>query len=228
MTMERVGVIVPAAGRGTRMRGEDKLFLRLCGKPLLAWCIDTLERCDLVTDVVVALNPDTIAPGEELCRTRGWTKTRFCLGGDRRQDSVGHALRAIGAVDWVIVHDGDRPFLTRELLEEGLRSARETGVAVASVPVKDTVKVADESNNVLRTLERDVLRAVQTPQVFRADIIRDAYAGMSGTVTDDAMLAERLGCTVRLYPGSYQNLKVTTPEDLLMARSIAERWGDAT
>ncbi len=226
--MERVGVVVPAAGRGTRMRGEDKLFLSLGGKPLLAWCIDTLERCDLVTDVVVALNPDTLALGEELCRTRGWAKTRFCLGGDRRQDSVGNALRAIGEVGWMIVHDGDRPFLTQELLEEGLRSARETGVAVAAVPVKDTVKVADESNNVLRTLERDTLRAVQTPQVFRADIIRDAYAGMSGAVTDDAMLAERLGCTVRLYPGSYRNLKVTTPEDLLMARSIAERWGDAT
>ncbi len=228
MAMERVGAVVPAAGCGTRMRGEEKLFLCLCGKPLLAWCMDTLERCDLVTDVVVALNSDTIAVGEELCRTRGWTKIRFCLGGDRRQDSVGNALRAIGAVDWVIVHDGDRPFLTQELLEEGLRSARETGVAVASVPVKDTVKVADESNNVLRTLERDMLRAVQTPQVFRADIIRDAYAGMSGAVTDDAMLAERLGWTVRLYPGSYQNLKVTTPEDLLVARSIAERWGTAT
>ncbi len=226
--MERVGVVVPAAGRGTRMRGEDKLFLCLGGKPLLAWCVDTLESCDLVTDVVVALNPDTLALGEELCRTRGWAKTRFCLGGDRRQDSVGNALRAIGEVGWMIVHDGDRPFLTQELLEEGLRSARETGVAVAAVPVKDTVKVADESNNVLRTLERDTLRAVQTPQVFRADIIRDAYAGMSGAVTDDAMLAERLGCTVRLYPGSYRNLKVTTPEDLLMARSIAERWGDAT
>ena len=225
--MERVGVVVPAAGRGTRMRGEDKLFLCLGGKPLLAWCVDTLERCDLVTDVVVALNSDTVALGEELCLTRGWTKTRFCLGGDRRQDSVEHALRAIGAVDWVIVHDGDRPFLTRELLEEGLRSARETGVAVAAVPIKDTVKVTDESNNVLRTLERDTLRAVQTPQVFRADVIRDGYAGISGTVTDDAMLAERLGLTVRLYPGSYQNLKVTTLEDLLVARSIAERWGTA-
>jgi 2-C-methyl-D-erythritol 4-phosphate cytidylyltransferase len=227
LAKERVGAVIPAAGRSTRMRGEDKLFLCLCGKPLLAWCMDTLERCHLVTDVVVALNSDTIALGEGLCRTRGWTKARFCLGGDRRQDSVGNALRAIGAVDWVIVHDGDRPFLTQELLQEGLRFARETGVAVASVPVKDTVKVADESNNVLRTLEREVLHAVQTPQVFRADIIREAYAGMSGTVTDDAMLVERLGCTVRLYPGSYQNMKVTTPEDLLMARAIAERWGAA-
>ncbi len=228
MATERVGAVIPAAGRGTRMRGEDKLFLNLGGKPLLAWCMDTLERCHLVTDVVVALNSDSIAQGEELGRERGWAKARFCLGGDRRQDSVGNALQAIGTVDWVIVHDGDRPFLTQELLEEGLRSARETGAAVASVPVKDTVKVADESNNVLRTLERDVLRAVQTPQVFRAEIIGNAYAGVSGMVTDDAMLVERLGFTVRLYPGSYQNLKVTTPEDLLMARAIAEKWGTAT
>ena len=226
--MERVGAVIPAAGRSTRMRGEDKLFLNLGGKPLLAWCIDALERCCLVTDVVVALNPDTIALGEELGRSRGWTKASFCLGGDRRQDSVGNALQAIGAMDWIIVHDGDRPFLTQEILEEGLRSARETGVAIASVPVKDTVKVVDELDNVLRTLERDALRAVQTPQVFRADIIRDAYVGMSGTVTDDAMLVERLGLTVRLYPGSYQNLKVTTPEDLLVARAIAQQWGVAT
>ena len=225
MTQERVAAIVPAAGGSTRMGGEDKIFLSLCGKPLLAWCVDTLEQSPVVTEVVVALSSAAVCLGEELASARGWSKTRFCCGGSRRQDSVGNAIRAISSAGWVIVHDGDRPFLTASLLETGLHTARKTGVAVAAVPVKDTVKVVADSGEVVQTLDRSTLRLVQTPQVFRADILRRIHETVADTVTDDAMLAEQIGCIVRLYEGSYTNLKVTTPDDLLTARAIAAAWG---
>ena len=226
--MERVGAIVPAAGQSSRMGGVDKLFAPLGGRPLLSWCVETLEACEVVTQIVVSVASTQSEAVEQMRRERGWMKTRLAPGGPRRQDSVANALAALGQVDWVLVHDGDRPFLDESLIVEGLRAARETGVAVASVPVKDTVKVVDGQGVVVATLDRATLRAVQTPQVFRADIMRRAYSDIEQTVTDDAMLAERLGFTVRLYAGSYDNLKVTTPDDLLAAQAIGRRWGGRT
>jgi 2-C-methyl-D-erythritol 4-phosphate cytidylyltransferase len=222
--MERVGVIVPAAGRSERMTGVDKLFLPLGSRPLLAWCLDTLEKSPVVARIIVSVSPERISDAEAMSRERKWMKTAFVRGGARRQDSVASALDALGAVDWVLVHDGDRPFLTEALIAQGLHAARETGVAVACTPVTDTVKVVDAEGLVVTTLERDTLRAVQTPQVFRADIIRRAYSDIEETVTDDARLAERLLYAVRLYPGSHDNVKVTTPDDLLVAQAIAGRW----
>lgn len=221
--MQRVGAIVPAAGRSERMAGIDKLFLPLEDRPLLAWCVDTLEGSPLVERVVVAVSRRRLTDVEQLARERGWAKSSFVPGGERRQDSVARALEALDGVDWVLVHDGDRPFLDEALIVDGLRAAQATGVAVAAVPVTDTIKLMDADGMVLSTPERDALRAVQTPQVLRADIMRDAYSRMQQTVTDDSMLAERLGYAVRLYPGSSENLKVTTPDDLIVAQAIARR-----
>jgi len=206
------------------MGGRDKLFLPLVGRPLIAWCIDTLEQCDIIAEVVVAVNELGLERVARLCEARGWRKTRLCLGGARRQDSVSAALRVVGRVDWVLVHDGDRPFLTERMILDGIDAARETGAAVAAVPSKDTIKVVDANGMVVQTLERDTLRAVQTPQVFRSDVLRRAYDRSEEAVTDDATLAERAGALVRLYEGAYDNLKVTTPDDLTVARAIARRW----
>jgi 2-C-methyl-D-erythritol 4-phosphate cytidylyltransferase len=206
------------------MSGVDKLFLPLGGRPLLAWCVETLERHSAIDDIVISIAAERMDEARRLKEQRGWRKVRLVTGGARRQDSVARALELLGQVDWVLVHDGDRPFLETVLVDSGLRAARETGVAVAAVPVKDTVKSVDGDGLVVATLDRDALRAVQTPQVFRADIIRRAYAAATATVTDDAMLAERLGYPVRLYEGSYDNLKVTTPDDIIVAETIARRW----
>ena len=221
--MERVGAIVPAAGQSVRMAGIDKLFVPLCDRPLLAWCVEALESSVLVGEVVISVAAQTANLVERMAQERGWRKTRLVEGGVRRQDSVMNALKILNDVDWIIVHDGDRPFLTDALIERGLCSARETGVAVAAVPLKDTVKMVKD-NMVVRTLDRDDLRAVQTPQIFRTEILREAHVGFGNTVTDDATLAEGLGCRVRLYDGSHENLKVTTPDDLVLARAIANRW----
>lgn len=226
--MERIGAVVPAGGRSARMGGVDKLFVSLSGRPLLAWCVEALEAHDLVVEIVVAVAPERIADARRIASARGWAKTRLVEGGVRRQDSVAHGLAALGEVDWVVVHDGDRPFLDARLIADGLHAARSTGVAVASVPVTDTVKRIGTDGVVVATLDRGMLRAVQTPQVFRADIIRRAYADVDETVTDDAVLAERLGYAVRLYDGAYDNVKVTMPDDLAIAEVIARRRGTET
>ena len=219
--MASVAAIVPAAGRSERMGRKDKLLLSLGGKPLLAWCVETLESCESVDRVVIAVSPDRMSRYERLLSERGWKKSRLCEGGVRRQDSVAAALPYVSDADIVMVHDGDRPFLTQRMVEEGLRIAGEVGAAVAAVPVKDTIKLVGSDGVVHRTLDRDELRAIQTPQVFSCELLVQAYASMCADVTDDAALVEQLGHKVRLFVGAHENLKVTTPEDLLLARAIA-------
>ena len=150
-----------------------------------------------------------------------WKKVAdVCTGGRRRQDSVAAGLKLLGQCEWVIIHDGARPLLTQELIMRGLEAAVETGAAVAAVPVTDTIKLAGDHQIVIETPPRSNLWAVQTPQIFRFDIIKEAYRQAKGDVTDDAMLVEQIGGKVKLYMGSYDNLKITTPRDLAIAELL--------
>jgi 2-C-methyl-D-erythritol 4-phosphate cytidylyltransferase len=218
----KVGVVIVAAGSGQRMGGINKLFIPLGGKPLLAWSVDTCQGCSFITQVVLVLNDKDLNRGEKLKQERGWSKVALCPGGVRRQDSVREGLRQIGDCDWVMIHDGARPFLTLDLIESGLKAARETEAAVAAVPVKDTIKLAADERLIGETLQRDKLWAAQTPQIFSFDVITRAYEKLTEEVTDDAAAVERLGYKVKLYIGDYKNIKVTTLEDLALARIIAK------
>jgi len=202
----------------------NKLFAPLRGKPLLAWSVDTCQRHNLVQQIVLVLNERDFARGQKLKEQRGWCKVTLCRGGLRRQDSVKEGLKQIKACDLVVIHDGARPFLTPDLIEDGLKAARRTGAALAAVPVKDTIKLADSRKLVKQTLSREELWAVQTPQIFSFDMIIRAYENLTTEVTDDAAAVERLGYRVQLYMGDYRNIKVTTPEDLALARIIAKEW----
>jgi 2-C-methyl-D-erythritol 4-phosphate cytidylyltransferase len=206
------------------MVGMNKLFASLSGKPLLAWSVDTCQRCSLVRQIVLVLNNKDLGRGQELKKERGWSKLVLCLGGARRQDSVKQGLGQVRSCDWVMIHDGARPFLTPDLVENGLKMAGEFGAAVAAVPVKDTVKLADSRDLIKETLQRDRLWAAQTPQTFSLDIITKGYENLTTEVTDDAAAVERLGYKVHLYMGDNKNIKVTTPEDLALARIIAREW----
>jgi 2-C-methyl-D-erythritol 4-phosphate cytidylyltransferase len=206
------------------MVGMNKLFASLSGKPLLAWSVDTCQRCSLVRQIVLVLNNKDLGRGQELKEERGWSKLVLCLGGARRQDSVKQGLGQVRSCDWVMIHDGARPFLTPDLVENGLKMAGEFGAAVAAVPVKDTVKLADSRDLIKETLQRDRLWAAQTPQTFSLDIITKGYENLTTEVTDDAAAVERLGYKVHLYMGDNKNIKVTTPEDLALARIIAREW----
>ncbi len=219
--MVRIGAVIVGAGRSERM-GADKVFTPLFGKPLLAWSVDVCQNYEPITQITIVLNENNLNTGQRLTAERGWTKViSVCLGGPRRQDSVSEGLKRLEGCKWIIVHDGARPFLTVDLLDAGLEAAKLTGAAAAAIPVKDTIKLSDNDGIVKETLQRSQLWTIQTPQVFRFDVIRKAYEQSNENVTDDASLVEMSGGQVKLYMGSYKNIKITTPEDLALAEVLA-------
>jgi 2-C-methyl-D-erythritol 4-phosphate cytidylyltransferase len=226
MVPDRVAAIIVAAGESRRMGGVDKAFTLLGGKPVLARAVDAFQKCGSVHQIVLVVNEQNLERCRQLVAESGWSKvTDVCPGGKRRQDSVAEGLSHLSHCDWVIIHDGARPLLTVDLIEHGLEAARETGAAVAAVPVTDTIKVAGDDRIVHQTPPRRNLWAVQTPQVFRFDIIAEAYHQAKVEVTDDASLVEQLGYKVKLYMGSYVNIKVTAPDDLALAEILWQKQG---
>lgn len=220
----KLGVVIVAAGTSQRMGGINKLFASLMRKPLLAWSVDTCEGYSSIQQIVLVLNNKDLAQGQKLKKERNWSKVALCLGGARRQDSVKAGLKQIEDCDLVMIHDGARPFLTSDLIEDGLKVVQETGAAVAAVPIKDTIKLANDERLTGKTIQRDRLWAAQTPQIFSFNVITRAYENLVAEVTDDATAVERLGRKVQLYMGDYRNIKVTTTEDLQLARIIARKW----
>ncbi|MFC2122090.1 2-C-methyl-D-erythritol 4-phosphate cytidylyltransferase [Bacteroidota bacterium] len=220
-SQKKVCAIIAAAGGSRRMGGVDKVFALLGGRPVLARVIDAFEQCDSVDRVIVVVSEASLERCRQLMAGEKWSKVAdVCLGGERRQDSVLAGLNRLGKCDWVIVHDGARPLVTPDMIDRGLSEAQETGAAIAAVPVTDTIKVAGDDGLVSQTPPRQNLWAVQTPQVFRFDIISEAYCQAKDEVTDDASLVEQLGYKVKLYMGSYDNIKVTTPADLALAEIL--------
>jgi 2-C-methyl-D-erythritol 4-phosphate cytidylyltransferase len=215
-----VGAVIAAAGSSTRMGGEDKLFAPLVGRPLLAHVLAAVQECPLVDRIVLVLSSGNLQRGREVAAQHGIDKlSAVCSGGPRRQDSVRLGLEALGPCDWVLVHDGAR-LLVEPAISEGLAAARETGAAVPAVPIPDTVKTAGPDGIVDSTVDRSRLWAVQTPQVFRYDLLLRAHREVSADVTDDASMLEALGLPVKLFPGSPLNMKVTSPRDLRTAEAL--------
>lgn len=215
-----MGLIVVAAGSATRMQGVDKIFLPVLGVPLIAYSVEALASSPLVGSFVLVLGAHNVAAGERLAAERGWDKLAgVCEGGARRQDSVKQGLDKLSSYPWVAVHDGARPLPGPGILERGLQAAQETGAAVAAVPAKDTIKVVSDDGVVEATPSRSSLWMVQTPQVFACDILESAHRTCVESFTDDAAMVESMGHKVRVFEGSYANLKVTTPEDLPMVEA---------
>lgn len=217
---QKVGAVIVAAGHSIRMGGIDKMFAPLGGKPVLAYTVSAFESAPSVDRIAVVLSESNLDRGRDLAIAEQWQKVcAFIPGGALRQDSVRAGLTALPDSEWFIIHDGARPLVSVKLIEAGLEAAEETGGAVAAVAVVDTIK--EESDGFIAlTPPRGNLRAAQTPQVFRADIIKAAYRHTPGAVTDDASLAEALGYKIKLYPGSRRNLKITTPNDLIYAEIL--------
>jgi 2-C-methyl-D-erythritol 4-phosphate cytidylyltransferase len=224
---ERVAAVVVAAGSSQRMQGINKTWAMLGQKPLLAHSICAFEESGLIDDLVVVLAKDALIEGQRLHEQEGWrTICAMCPGGARRRDSVLCGLEALSpAPDYVLIHDGARPFITRALIEQGLAAARQHGAATAAVPVKDTIKRAGPDGLVLETLDRASLWSIQTPQVFAYDLILNAHRSIDPAwdATDDAALVERAGHPVALFMGAYENIKITTPTDLLIAEALLHK-----
>jgi 2-C-methyl-D-erythritol 4-phosphate cytidylyltransferase len=212
--------IVLAGGQSTRM-GFDKMFADLDGEPVLARSVAAFESCSDVAIIVLVAAASSMDRVRLLVEQKGWAKVRAVVtGGTRRQDSVANGLGSIADSAVVAIHDGARPLVTTDTISTGIHLAREAGAAVPVVPIADTVKVVDSDGIVIRTLDRATLRAAQTPQVFQIHIIQAAHRTIRDEVTDDAAMAELCGATIISYPGDRRNLKITTPEDLEIARVL--------
>ena len=209
------------------MEGENKLLLPLDGIPVLARTLMALNGAELVDEIVVAVREEDLLPTGDLCRIYGVSKpVKIVRGGETRLASVlAASLECREDAAFLAVHDGARPLAEPELIDRVVALAHRTNAAAPAVPVKDTIKVIRD-NVVVSTPPREELRAIQTPQVFDAQLLRAALqaAAASGVeVTDDCSAVERLGKEVYLTEGSYENLKITTPEDLLLAEGLLRR-----
>ena len=221
---ESCSVVVVAAGSATRMEGIDKIMTPLGGEPLLLHALTPFQASDMVSEIVIVTREDKMVQIGTLCSQKGLDKVkRIVKGGETRTESVWAGIKAASASAGLIaIHDGARPFVTREIVEETIRTAMARSAAAPAIPVKDTVKRAEEGV-VTETLERSGLFAIQTPQIFAAPLIR---VGIQKAVeeklslTDDCAAVERLGCPVALTAGSEENIKITTQYDLILGEAI--------
>ncbi len=220
-------VIVAAAGSSRRMEGQNKLMLPLDGIPVLARTLLALDGSRLIDEIVVAVREEDLLPTGDLCRLYGVTKpVKIVRGGESRLDSVlAAAMECREDAVFLAVHDGARPLADPELIDRVVALAHRTNAAAPAVPVKDTIKVVRDGR-VESTPDRALLQAVQTPQVFDAQLLRAALQSaqtLGAEITDDCSAVERLGKEVYLTEGSYENIKITTPEDMLLACELLRR-----
>jgi len=226
--MKAIAVIV-SAGKGHRfMEVRKKQFHFLGEKSILAHTLDKFETCPLIRSSLLVVGQEDMdyCLKEVIEKYKFQTVSQIIPGGKRRQESVKNGINALPKdADIVVIHDGVRPFVTQGMIEDSIHSAVRYGAVVLAMPVKDTIKMSNPDGTVLKTLDRESLWQVQTPQTFQVNIIKEAYcrATEDGFIgTDDASLVERLGVKVHILPGSYTNIKVTTPEDLLWANLFAK------
>ena len=218
--MSRAAAILLAAGRSARMLGLEKTLAPLSGVPVAAHSLRAFAACASIDAIVIVSNSANHSTLTQLAAEHGAGKvTAVVLGGKRRQDSVAQGLQALPPCDLVVVHDTARPLVTVEMIERGLALAAQHGAATVASRIHDTVKESQDGF-VQRTLKRENLWAVQTPQTFARALLERAHAAANEDVSDDAMLVEVLREPVALYEGPASNLKVTTPEDLVIAEAL--------
>ena len=228
---EKITAIVLSAGQGKRMHSKvQKQFLEIQDHPVLYYSLRCFQDSRLIDDIILVTGNDMISYCKnEIVDHYSFTKvSNVIAGGKERYDSVYQGLLACTDTDYVFIHDGARPFITEEILERGLAGVRETGACVVGMPSKDTVKLSDEDGFVGMTPERKQVWTIQTPQIFSYALIRKAHESIRkkdmSMITDDAMVVEQeSGVKVRLVEGSYQNIKITTPEDLDVAEVFLKK-----
>lgn len=227
-----IGAVVLAGGQGKRMESDiQKQYMMLCGKPLIAYALEAFEKSSVEQLVLV-----TAAGEEETVRRRiveafGFSKViSVVAGGKERYHSVYEGLKALKNCEYVLIHDGARPLVSAEMIERAILGAKNHKACAVGMPVKDTIKISDENGFAAATPDRSCLWQVQTPQAFSYTLVRSAYDKIMAEpklqtgITDDAMVVESCtSCKVKLIKGSYENLKVTTPEDMILAEALIQR-----
>ena len=229
--MRQVTAIILAAGEGQRFKAKiSKPLVKINSRPMVIYSLRAFSKHPWVKDIIVVANKINRGRIIKQIRQYGIGKVKgVVIGGRRRQDSAMNGLQAIDSrTNLVLIHDAVRPFIDRGIISSLIKKAQNGGAAIVGVPVKATIKevVSRQSSVVSKTLDRSRLWEIQTPQAFKKDLILKAYQKFGNLdVTDDAMLAEKLGARVSVVSGSYNNIKVTTPEDLAVAEAIAKKIG---
>ena len=229
--MVKTYAVILAAGQAKRMNAnKNKMFLEL-KKPILAHTIETFEDCVEIGKIILVVNENEILAAQEVVKAHGFRKViKFVNGGAHRQQSSYNGVMAVEAEDddILIVQDGARPFIRHTTIGASIRDAIEHGASVVAVPAKNTIKTADVDLFVDKTLDRNILWEIQTPQTFKYKIIKEAHerAKQDGFLgTDESVLVERHGVKVKLTQGHYDNIKITTPDDLILAEHIIRKSG---
>ena len=221
----KVTAIVPAAGKGLRFKSNiAKPLVRLNKKPILIHTLDVLSKHNLINDIIVVFNKKDLKDLRSKIKKFKLKKIKkIIVGGSTRRQSVENGLSCIdSSCDFVLIHDGVRPFIEKKTISSVIQAAKRNEAAIVAVPVKPTIKrINSVSLKIKNTLNRNILWEAQTPQVFKRDIILKAYNRFkSKKFFDDASLVERMGYTVKIVKGSYKNIKITTQEDLVFAKAI--------
>lgn len=223
------GIVIPAAGQGKRMGiGVNKQFIKIHDKPILIHTVEKFQKLEWVKEIIVVAHPDEVEIVQSMLTEYGLSVNAVVPGGLERQDSIYNGLKLL-KTDYVMVHDGARPFIKEKQLNHLWDVVRKHDAAVLGVPVKETIKVVDEQGAIQSTPDRKSLWSIQTPQAFLLSILKEAYEQAKKDQflgTDDASLVERLKMEIPVVEGDYHNIKITTPEDLIMANIILEHWSE--
>ena len=222
----KVSAIIPAAGLGIRMGSNvPKQFLLLNGKPILHHTLSVLGECSIVDEIVLVVSEKEVAKARQEMQNFHPKVTQIIAGGKERQDSVANGLQSLDSeTDIVVIHDGVRPFVSPDVIQETVEVARDFGSAITAIPVSDTIKKVNEEGQVERTIDRSGLWRVQTPQTFQVSLLKEAFEKAQSDNfygTDESSLIEYLGREVRVVLGSEFNIKITRSEDLILGETIA-------
>lgn len=224
-----ISAIIVSAGESQRMAGLDKIFAPILNKPVINYSISTFAECPEISEIVVVLAKSSIDKFKALLKQSNWQKPiSYCVGGASRQDSVMAGLSLLNPCDLVIIHDGARPCITKEIVHRAINSVSETGAATAGVPTTDTIKIVGKNDEVVSTPPRESLWNIQTPQIFNYDLIRKAHLQKPNTyITDDSTLVEQMGVVVKVFWGSYNNIKITNTQDIYIVESTLSEKQEA-
>lgn len=233
MEHQKVCAVIVAAGKGKRMNlGHNKQYILLRNKPILVYTLEVFERNSNIDEIILVVpKNELIYCQKEIVEKHHIKKVLLLVaGGEERRDSVYEAIKNLSTdTDIVLIHDGARPFISRDIVDKCINEARNSDAVVVAVPVKDTIKTVNENLEVVCTHKREDLWAIQTPQAFSHSLIKNAYEEgilKKSNSTDDAMMVEALGHKVKIVLGSYENIKITTQEDLIIAEQILLKRGD--